>query len=75
MHPWDPQAFQDTLQALRQGGPQYSWMAPEPLPLLGVGHSNGALLHLLVGAMCKPAYKGNVIISFNNKCVRLLGLL
>eukprot|EP00983_Pelagomonas_calceolata_P114173 1160067-Pelagomonas_calceolata.AAC.1 len=34
------------LQELR-GNSSQSWMVPAGVPVLGVGHSNGALLHLL----------------------------
>ena len=43
-------------------------LAPEGLPVHGVGHSNGALLHLLIGSLFSPQNASNVIISFNNKC-------
>lgn len=41
-------AFDSAVQQLRtqQGG----WAAPAGLPVHGVGHSNGALLHLLIGS-------------------------
>ncbi len=34
----------------------------------GVGHSNGALLHALIGALLAPPNASNALISFNNKC-------
>ena len=34
------------------GGGRGAWAAPPGLPVHGVGHSNGALLHLLIGAVC-----------------------
>lgn len=33
----------------------------------GLGHSNGALLHLMIGALCSPSTTSNIIISFNNR--------
>lgn len=39
----------------------------ENLPVYGVGHSLGALTHLLIGARYAVQRKGNVIISFNNR--------
>eukprot|EP00898_Chlorokybus_atmophyticus_P002317 jgi/Chlat1/3086/Chrsp21S08796 len=38
------------------------------LPVYGIGHSNGALLHLLIGAVCSNVnVQANVLISYNNK--------
>jgi alpha-beta hydrolase superfamily lysophospholipase len=42
--------------------------ATPALPVFGVGHSNGALLHLLIGSLYNAPTQGNAIISFNNKC-------
>ena len=43
------------------------WMVPD-VAVHGLGHSNGALLHLLIGACCQPQSRAsNVLISFNNK--------
>ncbi|KAL4437405.1 hypothetical protein ABPG75_004544 [Micractinium tetrahymenae] len=42
-------AFQAAVQQLRQQ--QGGWAAPPGLPVHGVGHSNGALLHLLIGSV------------------------
>lgn len=39
----------------------------ETLPVFGVGHSLGALTHLLIGARYAVQRQGNVIMSFNNK--------
>lgn len=35
-----------------------------------MGHSNGALLHLLGGCLAMPrdSHRGDALISFNNKC-------
>lgn len=42
-----------------------------PLPVVGVGHSCGALLHVLVTSLFPDTPRaGNVLISFNNKGVR-----
>lgn len=59
------QAFFDTLAAVRADGLQ--WLAPDGLPTVGVGHSNGALLQLLMGAMQEPLHDAAVIISYNNR--------
>lgn len=53
----------DSLRSSGQG-----WLVPEDRPIHGVGHSNGALLHLLIGSIYAPASASNVLISFNNKC-------
>eukprot|EP00897_Mesotaenium_endlicherianum_P006391 jgi/Mesen1/5780/ME000293S04933 len=37
------------------------------LPVYGMGHSMGALAHMLIGARYKVPREGNVLISFNNK--------
>eukprot|EP00897_Mesotaenium_endlicherianum_P010393 jgi/Mesen1/9382/ME000610S08693 len=42
----------------------------EGLPIYGVGHSLGALMHVLVGSFCTDAGRlpqANVMVSFNNK--------
>ncbi|EEH60120.1 uncharacterized protein MICPUCDRAFT_3522, partial [Micromonas pusilla CCMP1545] len=40
----------------------------DTLPVYGVGHSMGALMHALIGSRYKlPDRVGNVLISFNNK--------
>ena len=61
------QQFLTTLAKLR-AGPRAN-LAPAGLPVHGVGHSNGALLHLLVGSLYAPQNASNILISFNNKCV------
>jgi Protein of unknown function (DUF1350) len=37
------------------------------LPLYGVGHSLGSLLHLLINAGYATPRPGNVLLSYNNK--------
>lgn len=59
------QSFQDTLTTLRQTN--QGWIVPEGKPLHGVGHSNGALLHLLIGSQYGAVNDSNVAISYNNK--------
>jgi len=51
------------LRASGQG-----FLVPEDRGVHGVGHSNGALLHLLIGATAAPPNASNVLLSFNNKC-------
>jgi hypothetical protein len=59
------QEFLGTLDLLRES--EKAWMAPEGVALHGIGHSNGALLHLLIGSQSRPSNASNVAISFNNK--------
>eukprot|EP00252_Welwitschia_mirabilis_P009889 TRINITY_DN22817_c0_g1_i2.p1 TRINITY_DN22817_c0_g1~~TRINITY_DN22817_c0_g1_i2.p1 ORF type:complete len:365 (-),score=54.05 TRINITY_DN22817_c0_g1_i2:224-1318(-) len=37
------------------------------LPVFGIGHSLGAVIHLLIGARYAVQRSGNVLMSFNNK--------
>ncbi|KAJ9510870.1 hypothetical protein QJQ45_027721 [Haematococcus lacustris] len=60
--------FQLTLQELR--GADSSWLAPVDAPLLGLGHSNGSLMHLLIGSQHPDITAANVLMSFNNKQVQ-----
>jgi len=39
------------------------------VPIHGIGHSNGALMHAMIGALCSPENTSNVLISFNNRQV------
>lgn len=57
--------FTAALGELRATGRSY--LAPPGAPVVGVGHSNGALLHLLVGAVAPGHADANVLVSFNNK--------
>jgi Protein of unknown function (DUF1350) len=59
------QRFAATLAELRaMEGP---WAVPQGVAVHGVGHSNGALLHLLITSLLDSSKASNVIISFNNK--------
>lgn len=62
------QDFDSVVQQLRASATT-AWLADESLPVFGVGHSNGALLHLLAGSLVPaPAnHRGDVLISFNNR--------
>ncbi|GBG80389.1 hypothetical protein CBR_g30757 [Chara braunii] len=56
---------------LLPGGISSSDVVPQ-LPIYGVGHSNGALIHVLMSCLCTglaspDLNKANVLISFNNK--------
>lgn len=67
----DPFSQRFTVALARlQGSDELAWAAPPGSPVVGVGHSNGALLHLLIGALCAPGNAANALISFNNKQVR-----
>lgn len=56
----------DTVATLRAAGRGY--LVPPAAPWHGVGHSNGALLHLLGGCdPLPPNWVSNTIISYNNK--------
>ena len=61
-------AFGAALERLRSD-PTLKWAAPAAAPLHGIGHSNGALMHALIGAMCAPPNASNVLVSFNNRQV------
>ncbi|KAK6942050.1 Protein of unknown function DUF1350 [Dillenia turbinata] len=39
----------------------------EDLPIFGIGHSLGSVIHLLIGSRYAVQRNGNVLISFNNK--------
>lgn len=43
---------------------------PSDLPVFGVGHSLGSLIHLLLCARYGPDRCGNALLSFNNKPVK-----
>ena len=61
------QDFMSSVDVMRQTN--QAWMVPRGLPVHGIGHSNGALLHLLIGSQSRSENASNVIISYNNKCV------
>ena len=61
------QDFMSSVDVMRQTN--QAWMVPRGLPVHGIGHSNGALLHLLIGSQGRSENASNVIISYNNKCV------
>lgn len=59
----------DAVRELRSLGSGY--LVPAAAPVYGLGHSNGALLLLLISAFEPCATDGNIVISFNNLCVPL----
>jgi len=63
--PRPSQNFLRCVTQLRNEG-RGLWV-PEDAPLHGIGHSNGALMHLLIGAFYDRPVASNVAISFNNK--------
>lgn len=62
------QKFEACVGELRASG--QGFLVPEDRGVHGVGHSNGALLHLLIGATAAPPNASNVLLSFNNKRAR-----
>ncbi|EFJ53275.1 hypothetical protein VOLCADRAFT_72563 [Volvox carteri f. nagariensis] len=72
--------FEDSLSELRSSnssssssssiGLAGSDVAPLDVPLFGVGHSNGSLLHMLIGSYFPGAANSNIIMSYNNKQVK-----
>jgi hypothetical protein len=56
--------FLDSVSELRRSGRSY--LVPAKAPCFGVGHSNGALLQLLIGSLEPGATQANIIISYNN---------
>ena len=50
-----------------KSSPSQSGLVSSGQPLLGVGHSMGALLHLLIGSYNIAPTTSNVLISYNNK--------
>ncbi|KAJ7517075.1 hypothetical protein O6H91_21G010100 [Diphasiastrum complanatum] len=66
------QKFNTCLDSLLEDGVPSAGISPSALsglPVISVGHSNGALMQVLIGSICKLGKlpKANVIISFNNK--------
>jgi Protein of unknown function (DUF1350) len=59
------QSFDTCVEELRSS--QKAWVVPEGVPVHGVGHSNGALMHLLIGSLAPKPVTSNVLISYNNK--------
>ncbi|GIL67641.1 hypothetical protein Vafri_20982 [Volvox africanus] len=62
------QQFLDSVDELRRSG-RGDW-APLEVPTLGLGHSNGSLMHLLIGSFFPGATESNILMSFNNKQVK-----
>ncbi|BDA45920.1 hypothetical protein COCOBI_08-0120 [Coccomyxa sp. Obi] len=60
--------FNGCVEALRGLG--QGFLVPEERAVHGIGHSNGALLHALIGAMFAPPNASNALISYNNKQVK-----
>ncbi|KAG2502253.1 hypothetical protein HYH03_000739 [Edaphochlamys debaryana] len=62
------QRFLDSVAELRASG--LGEAAPPEAPCFGLGHSNGALLHMLIGSFYPGATASNIVMSFNNKQVK-----
>ncbi|GIL85485.1 hypothetical protein Vretimale_13417 [Volvox reticuliferus] len=62
------QQFLDSVDELRRSG-RGDWV-PLEAPTFGLGHSNGSLLHLLIGSLFPGATDSNIVMSFNNKQVK-----
>ena len=64
-------AFVDALRTLRESA-DTAWAAPPGAAVHGVGHSNGALLHLLIACLAEEPVesRSNVLVSFNNRSGR-----
>lgn len=39
----------------------------DDLPIFGIGHSMGALIHLIINARYAVVRSGNILLSFNNR--------
>eukprot|EP00850_Spirogloea_muscicola_P007961 SM000041S15520 [mRNA] locus=s41:525235:528736:- [translate_table: standard] len=64
--------FNDALDLLRASGlpdAGISAAAVQGFPIYSVGHSNGALMQVLIGSLCtdRTLPQANAILSFNNK--------
>ncbi|KAG5016942.1 hypothetical protein JHK82_022589 [Glycine max] len=46
---------------------KYSFVQIQDLPIFGVGHSLGSVVHLLIGSRYAVQRSGNVLMAFNNK--------
>lgn len=64
-HGQPDKAFNRTLEELRSTG--RADQAPIGTRVFGIGHSNGALLHLLIGSSFRVPNCSNILISYNNK--------
>lgn len=61
------QQFLASVEELRRRPDRGADVAPTDAPVFGLGHSNGSLLHLLIGSFFPGATESNVVMSFNNK--------
>ena len=64
--------FEGAVRELEDSG--RGLMVPEGVPIVGLGHSNGSLMHMLGGALYSPGAVddrrvANAVMSFNNKQV------
>lgn len=59
------QAFDTTVQQLRSTSDAAA--VPPDVPVHGVGHSNGSLMHLFISSLQPGSVASNVLMSYNNK--------
>lgn len=59
------QSYMSCIQNMKEIGLDEA--VPSHVPTHGIGHSNGALMHLLIGSLVQAPYTSNVLMSFNNK--------
>lgn len=64
--------FLAALEEIRSqnNGRRWRWAAPRSVPVHGLGHSNGALIHAMIASLFAPDNTSNVLISFNNRQVK-----
>jgi len=61
--------FLSALDDIRSMDSMSRWVAPQSVPIHGLGHSNGALIHAMIASLFAPDNVSNVLISFNNRQV------
>lgn len=59
------QSYMSCVQNMKEIGLEDA--VPKHVPTHGIGHSNGALMHLLIGSLVQSPYTSNVLMSYNNK--------
>lgn len=59
------QSFDSCVAKLRES--EHAALVPKDVPVHGVGHSNGALMHLLISSLHQSTVASNVLMSYNNK--------
>jgi hypothetical protein len=59
------QSYLSCIKTMRESG--MGDAVPDNVPTHGLGHSNGSLMHLLIGSFFQAPYSSNVLMSYNNK--------